>query len=69
MSYFDGLEVTLPCENCGADIERKLGSLKTDPDVACDSCGHTNKVDNLTLNRDLKLVDEWIKNPWVNTQR
>jgi DNA-directed RNA polymerase subunit RPC12/RpoP len=69
MSYFDTVVITLACGECGAEFEKELGRLKTEPDQVCASCGHKNEVDSVRLNHDLKVVDDWIRNPWVNTQR
>jgi DNA-directed RNA polymerase subunit RPC12/RpoP len=69
MSYFDGVTITLNCSECNTEFENQLGRLKVEPEQVCANCGHVNIFDSASLAYHLKLVDDWINNPWVNTKR
>lgn len=57
-SAFDSERIEIPCPHCGHKFSELLGKLKTEPKIACASCGGVITFDASNLNAGLKQADK-----------
>lgn len=50
---FDNDTLSVPCPACGKETEQPVGYRKRSPDLTCDGCGATFKVEGEALGADL----------------
>jgi len=55
---FDSHTVTIPCPNCGQEMQETIGRLKQDPKIPCPGCGKILAIDAEQFREAEKSVQE-----------
>lgn len=61
-SMFDDESLEIECPNCNRPLRKTIRFLKTSPQLTCQRCGATFKVDASDLARELKKADKTMNN-------
>ena len=57
-SILDDSRIELSCPKCGRKFSERIGKLKLNPTLPCDSCGTQITIDASDLNSAMKKVDK-----------
>ncbi|MCD0160114.1 hypothetical protein IHN63_02210 [Deinococcus sp. 6YEL10] len=56
--FFDGVQLNVPCPNCGHEVPQTLGWLKRSPEWVCVGCGRTVQLDAEQVARSVKEMED-----------
>lgn len=54
--------ISFPCPGCKKKLTEKIGRLKRDPQLTCNGCGQTIKVNAAELRRGIESVQKSLNN-------
>jgi uncharacterized Zn finger protein len=57
-SLFDDSNIELSCPHCSHKFSERIGKLRTNPHLACPSCGNGITIEAKQLDATLKGVDQ-----------